>query len=210
MKFVRLILLFFFSIFYISCNEEEQPAPAYRQELAEIVTNENGKAISLILDDGQKLIINNVLQGLAADSIYRVKVLYVPTSAIAADLYAAQSVVSDYARSMPDSLIISHPLDLKASWMSPRYLNLMVGIMTGGKAQKLAFVERGLETSNDGSKILKLQLYHDQCDDNEFYTQEVYMSCPLYPYAGRLQRGRDSVELEVNTYKGIVQKTFAY
>lgn len=102
------------------------------------------------------------------------------------------------------------PLTVKAFWRSSRYVNLLLALQTAGGSHRFAFVDNGVENRPEGYKLARVELYHDQNDNAEFYTRETYISCPVWPYEGVLQAGRDSVELTVNTYEGPMAYRVAY
>lgn len=201
-------LLFILALTFGSC-EDEHYMPAYTQDLAEMTTNVHGMAKMLIFDDGRKMKIVNQLGGLTPDSLYRIRALYVPTED-GVELRGAQLVVAPLTLRMDPLLVKTEPVELKAIWGSPRYVNMLLGVKSGGGSQMIGFIENGIVEMADGIKKLSITLFHDQIDDPLYYTQDVYASCPIYPYAYDLVSGRDSVEMIIHTFKGITRKSFLY
>lgn len=189
-----------------ACSEEEV-MPAYQQELVELWTDGAGHPYRMVLDNGKSLSFDPLAQELVPDSGYRAQVLYVDHGR-RAELYGVSLVFSPLAQ--PLAAYPRHPLDWQAAWVSPRYFNLRVGIKTGGEKHALAFVHKGVTLHADGRQTLELALAHDQQGDATYYTEDRYLSCPLFPYESLLVGGRDSVAMEVPTFKGIQRKCFLY
>ncbi len=205
-------LLFFLGFLFVfaACDkEEESPLAAYRQDLAEVFTNFVGKTTHLLRDDGTKLSILNPQGGLTPDSAYRVIALYTesPDGIVIRGL---SSVLSPLPREFREESVRTDPLGLTAMWRGGRYVNLRLALKTGGSAHYLGFIDRDIVRTHDGKLKACIELYHSQNNDPLYYTRETYVSCPVWGYAERLQAGRDSVELSVNTFSGKVIKTFLF
>ena len=195
-----------------ACEDHQQALPAYRQDLAELTTDLTGRAYRLSLDDGSVRKIQNTVSGLVPDTVYRILALYLDaeegktvTLQGANTVFSPLPVEEDQLEDMK-----TDPLEVKSLWPCKRYINLLVGIKTGGGQHALGFIDHGLDTTATGTHKLKLELFHDQKGDTQFYTQNAYLSCPIYPYAGSLVEGQDSVELKVNTFKGVITRRFLY
>lgn len=74
--FFALIMLCFIA----SCNDDSDIQPAYQFALTEVTTDHQGKAHTLLLDDGTELALNTPISGLIADSTYRLQALFVQTN----------------------------------------------------------------------------------------------------------------------------------
>ena len=192
-----------------SCEEDHDPMPAYQQRLAELTTDVSGKGVSLSFDDGEVRQIQNSVSGLVSDTVYRILALYIENGN-SVQLQAARSVISPLPIEANKIEIKTDPLELKALWRAPRYINFLVGVHTGGGEHTLGFINHGVESLPNGVNKLKLEVFHDQMDDTSFYTQETYLSCPLYPFAERLTAGKDSVEIKVQTWKGSITQSYLY
>ncbi|EJX02208.1 lipoprotein [gut metagenome] len=191
----------------LSACSEEEVMPAYQQDLVELWTDRVGHPYRMVLDNGKSLSFEPLSQELVHDSCYRAQVLFVENGQCA-ELYGLSLVFSPLAQSL--ATYPSHPLIWQAAWVSPRYFNLRVGIKTGGEKHAFAFVHKGLTLHADGRQTLELALAHDQQGDATYYTEDRYLSCPLFPYEQQLVGGRDSVAMEVPTFKGIQRKCFLY
>ena len=201
-------LLFIASLICTSC-EEDEVLPPYTQDLAELVTNAFGEARTLVFDDGRKLPIVNKLGNLTPDSIYRIRAMYVQVEN-GVQLTAAQTTVSPFPIEMDEGQVKTDPMELKSIWGSPRYVNMLVGMKTGGGSQMMGFVDKGIEVLPSGIKKQRIVVFHDQTEDPSYYTQDVYLSCPIYHLSNKLEHGRDSVEMIVQTFKGISRKSFPF
>ena len=101
------------------------------------------------------------------------------------------------------------PVKLESVWMSKtgKYLNLSLLVMTGtdegeGAVQKLHIVQDTILTNTDATRTCRLSLFHDQAGVPEYYSTHVYASIITS------QIPADSVRISINTYDGVVDKTF--
>lgn len=201
-------LLFVASLICSSC-EDDEILPPYTQDLAELITDAYGEARTLVLDDGRKLPVVNQVGSLTPDTVYRIRAMYVPVED-GVKLTAAQTTVSPFPVEMDAEHLQTDPVELKSIWGSARYVNMLVGLKTGGSSQMLGFVDGGITVLANGVKKQQIIVFHDQIEDPLYYTQEIYLSCPIYQLADKLERGRDSVEMAIPTFKGVVRKSFLY
>lgn len=102
------------------------------------------------------------------------------------------------------------PVSLESVWLSKtkRYLNvgfyLKVGVTDDQEAvHKMSVVADSVHQFADGKKTLYLRLFHDQGDVPEYYSQRSFFSLALNDI------GVDSLQLSVNTYDGVVKKSFS-
>lgn len=189
---------------FFSCDDDEQPFPPLRFELCELATDDAGVARELRFDDGRSLPPLVSLSALRRDTIYRVFAGYLPTPDEKADLRHLSLVVSPLARAFESHNIRTAPVKLIAIWASKRYLNMRIGVpRNNGRKHYFGFVDNGIDRIDSGRRRLNLCLYHDRSGEDIHYYEELHLSCPLYPYDGRLTRGVDSVAIEINTPKGI-------
>jgi hypothetical protein len=191
-----------------ACGDDDTVAPAYRQDLAEVVTDADGYPARLINDTGDTLDVvgKNRSLVLTPDTVYRVQAAYL-READGADLVALTQVLSPLPTSFRDENIRRDALDVAALWRGGRYLNLVVEVKSGGGSHAFAFVDHGTTVDVDGARCLHIELYHSQGADPLYYTRQVYLSCPLW--AAGLQGGRDSVEITVATFAGPLVKRLA-
>lgn len=188
--------------FAAGCSEDERPAPPYRQDLAEIVTDADGYAATLVPDYGTPLAITNTDAAgrLSPDTVYRTLALYT-ADAGQATLQGLSAVVSPLPSAFGGKPVPTDPLRVDAVWRGGRYANLLVTVATSNKGHKFAFADRGIIQHPDGHLLQAVELYHDRNGDGDFYERQVYLSCPLYGF-GQLQAGRDSIELRIHTHDG--------
>lgn len=194
-----------------ACSGEDDVALSYRQDLSEILTDADGIVRYLVRDDGDTLAITNgaLRAPMTADTAYRVRALYVLDDG-GAEVYTLTQVFSPNPVQMSEGAMRRDPLQLEALWRGGAYVNFLVTYKSGGVTHAAAFVDRGIAACSDGSRLLRLELYHDSNDDPDYYTQQLYMSCPLYRYAGQLTPGRDSIEVTLTTYDGTAVHRLPY
>ena len=101
------------------------------------------------------------------------------------------------------------PVKFESAWMSKngRYLNLNLIVMTGTQdeevtTQRLSIIQDTILTNPDATRTCYLRLYHDQTGVPEYYSAHTYASIITS------QIPADSVCLSINTYSGVVEKTF--
>lgn len=102
------------------------------------------------------------------------------------------------------------PVKLESMWLSKnrRYLNANIILMMGSTDEAeakhhLGVVRDSTLTHPDGRSTLCLRLLHNQGGVPEYYSYSTYFSIPLSDIT------TDSVCLSVNTYSGLVSKTFS-
>ena len=102
------------------------------------------------------------------------------------------------------------PVKLQSSWLSQnkKYINLRLGVMSGKpddakQKQKIGIVLNKQVTHANGKKAIDLQLLHNRNQVPSYYTNILYISIPTTSY-----KSGDSIHLKVNTYQGMVEKTF--
>ena len=74
--FLHLLLAASWIMTLAACSKDDDPIVAYRQDLAEIATDHNGRVASLILDNADTLAVTNkeaITQTLVPDTAYRVR-----------------------------------------------------------------------------------------------------------------------------------------
>lgn len=199
----------------VACADDETVLPAYVQTLAELHTGNAADARqTLVLEDGTRQAMLNRIDGLPADTLIRVYVVYTRQPDQGGVLiHNAQRVFSPRAlRLDPSETLHADPVDLISVWKTgQRWLNLHLGIRRGnGANHTCGFVEEWLPQRESGGLRLRLTLYHDRQGDPAYYTEDAYFSCPLRHYADSLRVDRDSLEICVNTPSGNVVRRFAY
>ena len=95
------------------------------------------------------------------------------------------------------------PVRIESMWVgkSKKYANLSLYLMTGttdsdSLKQVLGCRRDALVTNADGTRTLRLTLYHNQGGVPEYYSQRVYLSIPIQGMKV------DSIWFTVNTYEG--------
>lgn len=185
------------------CGDDDDFLDNYRFDLCELVTDSQGRLTELRFDDGRHLTPTKGYNSLAPDSVYRVLAVYVPTSDGKAEIAQLGAVISPRPLVFERQPVVTDPVRVLTAWRSPRYFNLRVAIGRSTLQKHIfGFAEEGIEKLDNGTRRLRLRLYHDRNGDAAHYDEETYLSCPTYPYADRLTRGVDSVVMVVHTPEG--------
>ena len=186
----------------VSCdNEDNEYLDAYVNALGEFRTDHNGKVKEFCLDDGTTYTLTNDISGLTPDSIYRVQALYLSNGSKTTITQYAE-VLAPMPRQIEADKQKTDAVGLSAIWNGGRYINLRLALLTQGGVHYFAFMDEGTEIHEDGTKIKRIKLYHDQNGNGTYYTRELIISCPVYQYEGELQSGKDSVSLTIQTFEG--------
>lgn len=192
-----------------SCGDDEQPLPPYVQGLADLPTNSDGRASTLITDNGEELTLSNPVSGLRRDTTYRLVAAWV-RSGTTAELSSYSPILALPVARYAQSDIHTDPLTVMACWKGAHYINLRLALKaTATGIHYMAFNQTNYVRNDDGSRTLCAQLIHYQNNDPLYYTRETYLSLSLKPLESLLQTGRDSLRLTVRTFDGDYVKTFA-
>lgn len=190
----------------------------YRSDFCEATTDADRNISSYTTDDGIVFTLSEpVVPWWAneADSTYRVlinsNVSDVSDGRGAARMVSSQTVLVLTPRpSKQFTEFKTDPVTFESAWMSAngRYLNLGFLVKTGTvngeySPQGIGLLDAGTTTAADGKTCRNLVLYHAQADAPEYYSSKSYASIPT---AG-LQA--DSVKITINSYNGLVERTFA-
>lgn len=212
---LKILSTFFIASLLCACGEEEYVYPDVLTEFVCLKTNEQGKGAQLITDEGNIWEIPTQQQPadkLTPDSIYRVISKYVPFSETGeADVYTLQSVISRLPKQRQEfEAIHTEAVTIQSIWRSGDYLNLILQVMVKDKAHEFGFIDEGITTNEDGSRTLKLTLFHNRDKDVEGFYRKAYLSVPLWHYQDVLTPG-DLITFQLNTYKeGMTSRTFIY
>ena len=196
-----------------------------RADFVEAQTDADARMASIETDAGERLYLTRaVTVGWMErpDTVYRALLYY---NKVEADggAYCAEPLgimqvlvppVTDIA-DVKDGLK-ADPVDFVSSWKSAngKYLNIELGIKTGAVdgsygTQTLGLVCLGVDYRADGTRLVRLALYHDQAGVPEYYTTDAYVSIavsrlPIEPAAG------DEVSIDIVTYDGTLTRTFSF
>jgi len=210
LKFFRLSLLLLTIGALTACADDDDYAADYVYDFAEISVDAAGKVRSFVRDNGEIFSVSNDFGTEFADTALRAFVFYVLQSDAAAELRQISRVLTTEPIELADTAMRIDPVDVVAVWRGNRYLNLTLGLKTGGStAHYLGMRRLGTETNASGGQTLRLQLYHDQNGDATYYTRTSYVSCRLDCEPIPLTSG-DSVRIEAQTFDGVYSKTLPF
>jgi hypothetical protein len=189
-----------------------------RGDFAEALVGADKKIVSLMTDEGETL---PLLQPYTAkwitrsDTIYRC-MLYYNKVRDSKGQYVAEAIS---VGEVPCPLIVplselevemkTDPVKFESAWMSKtgKYINLSFALKTGTTEDEKAIhtlrvVQDTIMVHPDGSKTSYLRLFHDQGGVPDYYSTQVYASIITSEILA------DSVRIAINTYKGIIEKSF--
>lgn len=189
-----------------------------RGDFAEATVGADKTIVSLFTDDGETLPLSKPFSAqwiTRPDTVYRCMLYYnkvrdgrnqYVAEAISVGEIPCPQVIPLAELEMP---MKTDPVNFVSAWLSKtgRYLNLSFSVMVGAVDDKdaihsLRVVQDSIVTHADGTSTSLLRLYHDQGGVPEYYSAQSYASILT------TQIPADSVRITVNTYKGLVAKTF--
>ena len=180
----------------------------------EAPTTQERQVVYVDTDEGERLALNAPYTAkwlLKADTTYRAVLYYYEEEKEAVRPYMLASLST--ATVLPvDSFkkgVKTDPVKFESAWVSKtkKYLNtgiyLKMGTSENADARHIIGIVRDtIMLQADGKLTAHLRLYHYQGDVPEYYSQRTYFSIPLKDIAA------DSVRFSLNTYDGVVTKTF--
>ena len=226
-SFLRLIVIIILnsqlSILNSSCTQDgydkgEGQYSYLRGDFVEAYIGADKNMVSLMTDEGETLPLSQPYTAkwiTRSDTVYRCMLYYNKVrDSKGRDAAEPISVVE-----VPCPVIIplseldvemkTDPVKFESAWMSKtgKYINLSFALKTGttedDKAiHSLRVVQDTIMTNPDGSRTSYLRLFHDQGGVPDYYSTQVYASIITSEISA------DSVRIAINTYKGIVEKSF--
>ena len=185
-------------------------------DFVEARTNELSAFASATTDDGTQLTLKPAVKEQWAtrpDTTYRALLYYNKVENGVTSSFAISPVAVLRPRLALDfPTVHTDPVGFESVWMSKnrKYLNLTLTLKTGKTedkkiAQTLAIVCDSIKEIPSGGRSFYLRLYHHQNGVPEYYSRRVFTSIPLSGF-----KQKDSIYLNVNTYKGKISKHLAY
>ena len=189
-----------------------------RGDFAEAVVGADKKIVSLITDEGESLPLSQPCTAkwiTTSDTIYRCMLYYNKVRDSKGQYVAEPISVGE----VPCPVIVplaeldtemkTDPVSFESAWMSKtgKYINLSFALKTGKTEDDeaihtLRVVQDTIMVHPDGSKTSYLRLFHDQGGVPDYYSTQVYASIITSEILA------DSVRIAINTYKGIIEKSF--
>ena len=189
-----------------------------RGDFAEARVNGDKRINQIITDDNEVLPTTELVTTkwiATADTTYRCMLYYNKVETAngkpAAEIISIGQVPCPAVKSVSEfgQEVRTDPVKFESAWLSKsgKYLNLSLLLMTGvtddtAAVQKLAVIADTLLLHSDNTHALHLRLHHDQGGVPEYYSTQTYLSLPTDSLPV------DTVHFSINTYNGIVQKSF--
>ena len=211
------------SYLFISCtqNTYDKGDGQYsylRGDFVEAQVGADKKIVSLITDEGESLPLSQPYSAkwiTRSDTVYRCMLYYNKVRDSRGQYVAEPISVGE----VPCPIIVplakletemkTDPVNFESAWMSKtgRYINLSFALKTGTTEDEeavhsLRIVQDTIITYPDGTRTCHLRLFHDQGGVPDYYSTQVYASIITSEIPA------DSARIAINTYKGIVTKTF--
>ena len=197
-------LSLFLLLLCVSCsNDDDRVVPNVLTEICDICIDESGIAVTATLDNGTVLDISSQqLTASVADTVLRSVIDYAIVDGLPkvynnSPAFCSEALPQDSFNALPQD-----PLKVISVWQAGKYINMVLGEMTTGKApHAYAFCIEELR-----GKTLYVSLLHKQPEgDAESYTRKAYASLPL---ANTYVTDYDSIALSITTFEGVQTYTF--
>ena len=210
-------------ITHLSCTQDgydkgEGQYSYLRGDFVEAYIGADKNMVSLMTDEGETLPLSQPYTAkwiTRSDTVYRC-MLYYNKVREANGQYVAEPIS---VLEVPCPKVVplaeletemkTDPVKFESAWMGKngRYLNLNLIVKTASQEdeevfQRLGIVQDTIITNLDATRTCCLRLYHDQGGVPEYYSANSYASILTS------QIPADSVRISINTYSGVVEKTF--
>jgi hypothetical protein len=210
MKLHAIVLFLLMTTLLCACNDDRDSwADNYQMAFMDMMTNGSGQTYKAVNDEGETLSVINPIGGLTNDTTYRFIVVFV-REGNSIRLSSYSHTISGKPFKMEEETAITDPVTVQSIWKTSNYINATFLIQKKTEQHVMDFIDKGVTTNNQGTRIARVQLYHDNSNDAEAFTATAYASLPLWAYRDRLERGRDSVYFIVNTTDSLAIYPFLY
>lgn len=224
----NLTLLLTMLLFFFSCSNEgyetgDGSLSNMRADFIEAHTNSSAYINEIVTDDGETLSLTKstaVSWATKPDTLYRA-LLYYNKVLSSSGTYQAEPIsisqipvleITDVAEFTNG--IFTDPVTFSSAWKSKngKYINLDFYIKIGSSdgtfgSQSISIIYDGTQLTDSGNQHVSLRLYHAQNGVPEYYSSEVLISISPSSFPVTLAQG-DEIEITINTYEGIISKTF--
>lgn len=196
-----------------------------RADFVEAETDGSSDIVSILTDDGDRLMLTRGVRASWAekpDTAYRALIYYnkvKPAGGFCqAEPLALYQVLAPAVTAAGDVTggVKTDPVLFESAWKSRngKYINLDLSVKTGSVdgsygAQAVGIVHDGTDVAADGTRLVRLRLYHDQAGVPEYYSAKLYVSVPVAFLPVALAEG-DRVEVSICTYGGQTVRTFLF
>ena len=226
-SFLRLIVIIILnsqlSILNSSCTQDgydkgEGQYSYLRGDFVEAQIGADKNMVSLLTDEGETLPLSQPYTAkwiTRSDTVYRCMLYYNKVRDSKGQTVAEPISVGEVPCPVITPLseleveMKTDPVKFESVWMSKtgKYINLSFALKTGTTGDDeaihtLRVVQDTIMTNPDGSRTSYLRLFHDQGGVPDYYSTQVYASIITSEISA------DSVRITINTYKGIVEKSF--
>jgi len=226
----NLTLTFALLLLLCACSDEAYETgngslSLLRADFVEALTDASTAVISINTDDGETINLTRSFTPswkTKADTVYRALIYYNKVETQKGTYQAEPIQLSQvFVPQITDLSVLkdgmkTDPVGFESSWVSrnTKYINLDLNVKTGTVdgdtgSQTIGMICTGVEQQTNGTRTIKLRLYHDQCSVPEYYSSELYMSIPLSALPFTPSEG-DIVQIDMTTYNGEVTKVFNF
>lgn len=182
-----------------SCGSDAPALDNFEQHLCTLVTDAQGRATTLWLDNGTRLPLANSVQLPSPSDTLRVLAYMVRQADGRARLGHTRLVrtlaVPRVAQAVPSPIA---PMRVVTLWRSSYYINVRLEVLAHHETPRFTLTRGTTQAHTNGTHTATLHLCHAP-SQTAAYTLTHYLSIDLRPIATTLVAGRDSVALVVHT-----------
>lgn len=196
-----------------------------RADFIEANTDASSAIASISTDDGETLRLTAKLKASWAakpDTAYRALMYYNKVEAEngsnMAEPVALSQVLTPKVTPIKELKgdMITDPVVFESAWKSNngKFINFDLNVKTGtvdgdNDGQTIGVICDEVQQRADGTRLVKLRLYHDQGNMPEYYSAKLYLSIPV-SFLPIVPSEGDEVEISINTYNGLLTRTFGF
>ena len=216
----RLFYILAIALFVYSCTTDayekgEGKYSLMRGDFVEARVNASRQIVSFSTDDGEEYDLTEPYAGKwikTPDTLYRCMLYYNKVESQKAELVSIGEVPCPRIKTLSDlkKELRTDPVKFESMWLSKsgKYLNLYLQLKTGvtddtTAVQQLAFISDTIIANPNQTTTHHITLHHDQNRVPEYYSTKAYVSILTDSIAA------DSVCISINTYSGLVTKSFS-
>jgi len=172
--------------------------------MATLHTDADKRIYEMYMDSGRRYWVSNSgLYANHADAYLRVLATYLPQDSLNATIYSTSTV---YVLHDSTEVAQRDPVNVLSVWRGGGFINMHLQPKTQGLSSHQRW---GFCIDSVAAHHHYLSLYHDQNDDKESYSTDVYASIQLSRVDSLFVQG-DTLSFTIHTYRGTKTWTFQY
>lgn len=203
---VSLCLFLVALVTLVACSKDDEPYPALITEMVMSSSDAQSIFTSFTTDEGRTFQMSNTVKGPSPNVRWRFLCGYVKDDETTARVYSFIRIPL-----LPDCTDLENrrrdATNIASIWKGGGYINLHLLPLTQGGQQAWGFFRDSTSTNSVGGTDYFITLSHNQLNDVEAYTTDLFLSLDLDSVA-ITRSAADSIIFTVKTYDGKRSWTF--